>query len=271
VNCFVGSCNRTSPTGECGYVPKNCGDNNICTEDICTGDVCSNPVKNITAFCDDGNPCTIDLCSASQGCYHQPKDCSMFNTACQKGVCNELNGQCFNETIDCGADLARRGVSVGECHEIKCSLTPRIGNKVVNGKVLENQVLDAGCYTAYIEVKDTSTCTSVIINGTEALDCSNAKIITEDACGVCGGNGKSCGLGVAEIAGIAAGILAAIIIAVIIAVAILGSIAGKVGMDYYKKYKGNMGASHANPLYDGKEGEHQNPFYDADAVPMSKK
>jgi len=267
VPCFVGTCNVSSPTGTCGYAPKNCNDNNPCTDDLCAGDVCTNPGKNITVFCDDGNPCTIDLCSPTTGCYHEPVDCSMFDNACYHGVCNERNGECFNETIDCGRDLQNRGISIGECHEVKCSLTSRIGDKVIDGKVVPNQVLPPGCYTSYIEVKDTSTCTSIVVGNETVLDCSNAKIITEDACGVCGGNGKSCGLNAAEIAGIAAGVLAAIIIAVIIAVAILGSIAGKVGMDYYKKYKGNMGASHSNPLYDGKEGEHQNPFYEADAAP----
>lgn len=269
--CFDAVCNAAAGDGSCIYTPKNCSDGNFCTKDECVNDACVNTPYTQQEIeddlCNDGNPCTIDTCSSvTNQCVHTPKSCSQFNTPCQNGLCRLLDGECYNQTIDCVQDLINRGIPLGKCHEARCSEVPRVGDKVVDGKVLKDQVLDPGCYAGFIQVADESTCERKTVqtpdNITETyLDCSNAKNITQDACGVCNGDGSSCGLSIAAIAGIAAGVLAAIIIAVIIAVAIISAISGKVAMDFYKKYKGNMGASQTNPLYEN-QGEGRNPLYE---------
>ena len=59
----------------------------------------------------DGNLCTIDHCNGNGQCvFKDPKDCSLFNTQCQQGVCDPSNGLCqpdfspFPFSTPCQAD-----------------------------------------------------------------------------------------------------------------------------------------------------------------------
>jgi len=109
----------------------------------------------------------------------------------------------------------------------------------------------------------------------QAANCTNATGCVADVlegkaidkCGYCDGSAVSqskCVLGdltVSEVAGISAGILAAIIIAIVVICLICGAVGGKVGLDYYKKYKGRMNNLQSNPLYEDKAKGGVNPFY----------
>jgi hypothetical protein len=117
-SCSGGSC--------VGTEPKDCNDNNPCTDDLCIplagcshqvnnnacddGDKCTQGdscvmgscVPGETQPCNDGNPCTDDLCDANLGCYHNANDapCDDFNTCTTNDHCS--NSKCLGSgTIDC--------------------------------------------------------------------------------------------------------------------------------------------------------------------------
>ena len=94
--------------GQCIGTPKNCTDNNECTQDSCdslTGK-CVNSHLNIP--CDDNNLCTendlcVDMCTNKKRwllsheccsvCVGTPKNCDDGNM-CTSNVCNETTGNC---------------------------------------------------------------------------------------------------------------------------------------------------------------------------------
>jgi len=84
-----------------------------------------------------------------------------------------------------------------------------------------------------------------------------------DKCSFCEGDSSSpcSSLSTSEIVAISGGVLAAIIIAVIVICLICGAVGGKVGLDYYRKYKGRMNNLQSNPLYEDKQKGGVNPFY----------
>lgn len=83
-----------------------------------------------------------------------------------------------------------------------------------------------------------------------------------DDCGVCRGDGSSCGfpLTVAEVAGISAGVVGAIVAGVVAAV-VIGAVGSKKGYDAYMKNKDKMEGVENNPLYDDSGRTGFNPFY----------
>jgi len=111
-SCTADSCD---PAVGCVFVPANdgktCSDGNLCTTgDVCSGGKCVGKPKN----CDDQNPCTDDSCDKKTGaCVHTPNtapcdDHSVCTTgdACSGGictgtpiVCNDHN-ECTTDTCD---------------------------------------------------------------------------------------------------------------------------------------------------------------------------
>ena len=113
--------------GSCvGTAPKDCDDDNLCTDDLCIplagcshenngnlcddGDKCSvgdscvagSCISGETLSCNDGNPCTEDLCDPGLGCYHNSNlsDCNDFNPCTTDDQCS--NGKCIGTgSIDC--------------------------------------------------------------------------------------------------------------------------------------------------------------------------
>jgi hypothetical protein len=257
--CRPGVCdvNANNGQGGCVYNTNPCDDGNACTKDICTENGNSFSCSYTDITCDDNDLCTIDSCDTQTGCVYTLKECP-DETPCNvlKG-CNSANGVCLYETRDCVSELQKLGV-LGGCQIASCSDTPRHGKAVINKKQVE-AIFPPGCYPQQTTAVNTSSC--VTDPKTNETTC---KQIKEDACGVCGGDGSTCGLGISigAAAGIAAGVLAGIIIAVIAACLIVSAVGGKVGMDYYRKYKGNMGQAQNNPLYQGKEAGGVNPLYD---------
>ncbi len=83
--------------------PKNCSDNNVCTDDSCntTSGACIH--NDNTAPCTDGNACTLtDVCAAGSCVPGPAKDCSDGNV-CTNDSCNTTSGACVysNNTASC--------------------------------------------------------------------------------------------------------------------------------------------------------------------------
>jgi von Willebrand factor type A domain-containing protein len=112
--CTVdGKCGDDDDEGKCISQPKNCNDNNVCTNDTCDSQADCDPEKDEdcgcvhnpnTDPCDDNNPCTEhDTCANGdchgtpiEGCKRceNPGDCDDGND-CTDDVCNG-NGVCEN-------------------------------------------------------------------------------------------------------------------------------------------------------------------------------
>ena len=86
---------------------------------------------------------------------------------------------------------------------------------------------------------------------------------TVDDCGVCNGDGTSCGfpLTVAEVAGISAGLVGGVV-AGAVAFAAIGAFGAKKGYDAYMRNKNNMNGAQANPMYNDNGRSGQNPMYE---------
>jgi len=249
--CFTPYCNLTS--GACDALAKNCDDGDACTVDSCdplTGDCSHTP-----QVCDDHLACTIDTCNSATGCVYTPIDCAANSTACSIGVCNPVTGTCIAQAKDCLTELQTRGVPVGQCHDVVCSEVPRIGQTVVDGKILQDQQLPAGCYTRLIVAINQDSC-KVDADGN-----NNCDYITQDACGVCNGDGKTCGVNVGLAAGLSVGAAVGISLGVLGAVAIAGSISSKKAYDFYMKRAANMNGANKSPLYDAANKSRVNPTY----------
>jgi len=166
-----------------------------------------------------------------------------------------VTGTCIAQAKDCLTELQTRGVPVGQCHEVVCSEVPRIGQTVVDGKILQDQQLPAGCYTRLIVAINQDSC-KVDADGN-----NNCDYITQDACGVCNGDGKTCGVNVGLAAGLSVGAAVGISLGVLGAVAIAGSISSKKAYDFYMKRAANMNGANKSPLYDAANKSGVNPTY----------
>ena len=84
-----------------------------------------------------------------------------------------------------------------------------------------------------------------------------------DKCGVCRGDGTTCGfpLTIAEAAGIGAGVIGAIAAGAAV-FAIASGIGAKKGYDAYMRNKNNMSGAQSNPMYNDNGRTGQNPMYE---------
>jgi fibro-slime domain-containing protein len=80
----------------CDGTPKNCDDENQCTNDTCdinNGQCLHTLLSSIP--CDDGNPCTLnDICNNGQ-CIGRLRDCN-DNNECTDDICDTNTGRCRN-------------------------------------------------------------------------------------------------------------------------------------------------------------------------------
>ena len=170
------SCNVNEK--KCQGVPKNCNDNNECTEDLCISSAgCQHP-KQENISCDDNDSCTNqDLCK--QGvCVGQKKNCNDSNP-CTTDYCAP-SGQC-EHTVGTGQS----------CDD---------GNACTKDDVCQSS---SACIGKNLDCNDGSDCTSDACNPTSGCKntklsgnvCSDGKLCTEgDKCseGNCVGKAKSC-------------------------------------------------------------------------------
>ncbi len=84
-------------TGECVSTPKDCGDDNDCTDDACADGECT----YATVVCADGDACTTDSCDPATGCKTAPLPC-VDGDACTADSC--VGGQCVHAPIVCTDD-----------------------------------------------------------------------------------------------------------------------------------------------------------------------
>jgi hypothetical protein len=219
---------------------------------------------DISNRCDDNDPCTHDSCDPQTGCHHV----SFTESDCYY-LTNNIKSLCFEYRLNSSDPV---------CCQVKNMSYEWCGrNKSDN--CLSYRCLDLGDQDGYACQYFTRDCESEIgldkLGDCQAATCTNesgcvADVLTGkqiDKCGYCDGSASSaskCVLGdltASEVAGISAGVLAAIIIAVVVICLICGAVGGKVGLDYYRKYKGKMNNLQSNPLYEDKQKGGVNPFY----------
>jgi len=179
----------------------------------------------------------------------------MNDSYCFYGYCDPRFG-CVTAPVDCDAALSG---TLGDCHTIDCSEVPRIGRTVVNGQVIENAELEPGCFTKLIDAVNTSACST---NSDGEYICPDDARLSEDECGVCGGDGSTCGLSIAEIAGITAGAIAGIAIGAIAGAAIVGA-GAKKGYDVWAKNRANLNTAAISPIYHDSGRTGVNPLHES--------
>jgi len=168
----------------CKGTPKNCDDQNVCTDDSCdptTGqclhaanhlpcddgnrctlnDTCLNGACVGTAvICDDGNVCTDDACNPQTGlCEFTPNSrpcddglqCTEKDT-CQGGVCKGAPVTCDDQNV-CTGDLCVEGI--GCVHSYNDGLSCNDNNKCTDNDICNRGV----CAGEPIKCADTNPCT----------------------------------------------------------------------------------------------------------------
>ncbi|HEY2773809.1 MAG TPA: hypothetical protein VGK20_07130 [Candidatus Binatia bacterium] len=170
----------TCSAGSCGGQPKNCSDNNDCTDDSCdeAGKKCVN--TNNTAPCDDGKFCTEgDTCSGG-ACSGTPKTCN-DNNDCTDDSCDEAGSQCVNAP------------NTNPCDDgIFCDGTDTCANGACghSGNPCPGPDGDGNCAESCNE--DAQNCSA---NDADGSPCDDGLFCTEnDSCqsGVCFGTAKTC-------------------------------------------------------------------------------
>jgi hypothetical protein len=103
----------------CIRAPRDCDDNNDCTEETCTEELgCVNdaPARDSVA-CDDGLNCTEDDTCFGGICSGGQVDCS--GEACESGTCDEQEGCVFNDIPD---EELCSDESGGRCFDSACEI-----------------------------------------------------------------------------------------------------------------------------------------------------
>ena len=77
--------------GTCVGWPRDCDDDNPCTEDVCQNGACTHPPGNDGTACNDGDACTIGDSCVSGTCLGSPRNCDDDNLCtddyCVAGGC----------------------------------------------------------------------------------------------------------------------------------------------------------------------------------------
>ena len=123
----------TCTDGACvGIAPKDCDDNNSCTEDRCdAGTGCVHEALG-DVVCDDGNACTEDECRKAEGCAHEPlsgQPCS-DGDLCTDDACGAVSG--CTHTPNGGSAAKCDGLD-NDCDgsvDEQCSF-PNYGNRLI--------------------------------------------------------------------------------------------------------------------------------------------
>jgi hypothetical protein len=172
--------------------------------------------------------CTIDTCNSTIGCTYENITCNTTDP-CRTSVCNPLAG-CELQFKNCAQEPGIAG-RLGDCYAALCN----DGSGLINVTQTDN----LGCY----------------------LDLQPDATI--DECGVCRGDGTTCGfpLTVAEAAGIGAAVIGGIAAGAAAFVAV-GAFGAKKGYDAYMRNKNNMNGAQANPFYNDAGRTGQSPLYE---------
>ncbi len=200
-----------------GTVPKNCNDNNPCTDDICVplagcsynnnsnpcsdGNACTVADKCVggscnpgnTLDCDDGNVCTNDSCSPAEGCQHAPNKspCDDNNSCTSQDQC--AAGKCIGSAdVDCDDDnpcTKDLCLANGGCQHENVVAPCSDGNPCTAGDICANGECQPG---DSVDCDDGNVCTADSCSQSNGLclhsptpgDCDdNNPCTTKDACG----------------------------------------------------------------------------------------
>ena len=194
LGCTMDSCNESADG--CDHAPLHslCDDGEVCTDDSC--DLSMGCVStNNTAACNDGDACTEgDVCSAGI-CGGTLLDCSVFDDACNVGVCNPTDGSCEAQPANEGGacddgdvctidDLCSAGVCGGtllDCSSLNDVCNIGVCNPTSGGceaqPANEGGSCDDGnaCTTG-------DACNAGICLGGSDLICDDINVCTDDAC-----------------------------------------------------------------------------------------
>lgn len=171
----------TCSTGECIGAPRNCDDENLCTDDSCNDDTDTCDNLNNSAPCDDGLFCTSgDTCGGGT--------CSVNTATCNDGnVCT--TDSCDEEADSCG--------NVNNTDPCEDGLFCTVSDACADGACVAGPARDCGDDNACTDDScndDTDTCDNV--NNTDP--CDDGLYCTDvDACsgGTCSGSARDCGDG----------------------------------------------------------------------------
>ncbi|MSQ82088.1 MAG: hypothetical protein EXR77_04110 [Myxococcales bacterium] len=154
--------------------PKDCNDNNPCTDNKCdktTGCVATNN----TAYCDDGNPCTAEDTCADGACKSGTNTCNPNETNCGDGKDDDGDGQ-----TDCGDnDCANAKECANLGSEKNCT------DKIDDDKDGSTDCTDSDCAqdAACLKPVSEGNCTDKIDDdGDSQIDCADNDCATDPAC-----------------------------------------------------------------------------------------
>jgi hypothetical protein len=167
----------TEPLGICEYVPIDCDDDNICTNDTCVGGVCEN-----IAACNDNSDCTTDTCDGNTGdCYH--------TYSCPESVDKCWRAICVSASLFGGGGGGGSGSVEWVCgyEHINCT----------DGDFCTTDGCDSiiGCTHEAIPCDDTNDCTADSCNPAsgclhDPISCDDGDACTNDWCEQTGGGCK---------------------------------------------------------------------------------
>lgn len=245
-SCTNDTCQVSNGQTQCIHT-YICDDNDGCTRDYCDSSfTCQHASVFTEGVCDDGVACTDDTCNITlpyPGCVHTSRLLTACNDddPCTQDSCNETDSGSCDHVSNVGLCEQREEIKtrIGTCYRADCDKDRIVVgvNKTDQGNV---QSFGDGCYLQQL------------VN------------TTVDICGVCFGDGSSCGNLSPPTAAFAIGglFLAAIILAVLAIVAVAALLGGKKGYDIYLKNKGSFTGANTNPLYDAKGLTGTNPMYE---------
>ncbi|KAM9990402.1 hypothetical protein ACTFIY_006439 [Dictyostelium cf. discoideum] len=212
--CTVGLC---TPGVGCSVVPKNCVNDNHCTQDSCnsTLNACQHdPIQDCVncAYigCVTTDYCNEQVCSADgRSCENKPKNCDDFNF-CTLDSCS--NGVCIYTRIDNCVNCTGPGIgciTTDQCNPNVCSPD---GNSCMiqpkncsDGDACSDPSCVSGgiCMLTPVNCDDGDDCTfdscsstvgCIHTNISNCVECQNIACITTDFCNVkiCTNNGTTC-------------------------------------------------------------------------------
>jgi hypothetical protein len=165
--------------GTCSGDARDCGDDDVCTDDVCSeeADACTNPLN--TAPCDDGQFCTAGDTCAGGVCVSGPANDCDDSESCTDDSCDETANACVNE------------VRTGACDD---------GLFCTEGDVCT----DGTCTGSARDCDDENLCTTdscddaadECVNADNTIACDDGSFCTvDDACsgGECDGTTRDCG------------------------------------------------------------------------------
>ena len=217
--CTVDACD--SGTGECSYVenpgvdcedglpctvddfcegmvcmaggPKDCGDDNDCTEDYCVAD--NGECGHVNAdglACDDGEHCMVEDTCQNAECAGTPKDCQDDDPCTVGETCDDATGDCLaGSPKDCNDD---NQCTVDSCdgETGDCVNTPNDSNPCSDGLncTLDDHCQTGACLSTPKDCDDGMPCTDGEacnpVNGEctpgKAKDCDDDSLCTDDSC-----------------------------------------------------------------------------------------